>query len=125
MGYSNFSNLNNFEQINTLMKKFIFSLAGAMVTTGFAPDASAIPSFSRQTNMTCQSCHAQHVPILNGFGQAFKAAGYPLMGTQGKVEGDRLSIPNTLNASMRIKARYQKSNGDAADNFNGDSTNSG
>lgn len=96
-----------------------------MATTAFMPDASAIPSFSRQTNMTCQSCHAQHVPILNGFGQAFKAAGYPLMGTQGKVEGDRLSIPNTLNASMRIKARYQKSNGDAADIIRGDSTNSG
>jgi len=126
MGYSNFSNLNNFEQINTLMKKFIFSLAGAMVTTGFAPDASAIPSFSRQTNMTCQSCHAQHVPILNGFGQAFKAAGYPLMGPQqGKVEGDRLSIPNTLNASMRLKARYQKSNGADTDLIPGDSTNSG
>lgn len=107
------------------MKKIIFSLTGVIVTAAFAPDASAIPSFSRQTNMTCQSCHAQHVPILNGFGQAFKAAGYPMMGTQGKVEGDRLSIPNTLNASMRFKARYQKTNGDAVDLISGDTTNSG
>lgn len=107
------------------MKKVIFSLAGAMITTVFMPEASAIPSFSRQTNMTCRSCHAQHVPILNGFGQAFKAAGYPLMGTQGKVEGDRLSIPDTLNASMRLKARYQKSNGANPDAFPGDTTNSG
>ena len=107
------------------MKKAVFSMAGVMLTTAFMPEAYAIPSFARQTNMTCESCHAQHVPILNGFGQAFKAAGYPLMGTQGKVEGDRLSIPNTLNASMRIKARYQKSNGNAVDNIHGDSTNSG
>lgn len=107
------------------MKKVIFSLAVALATAVFVPAASAIPSFSRQTNLTCQSCHAQHVPILNGFGQAFKAAGYPMMGTQGKVEGDRLSIPNTLNASMRLKARYQKSNGANTDTIPGDTTNSG
>lgn len=105
--------------------KNIFSLASVLITAAYAPEASAIPSFSRQTSMTCQSCHAQHVPILNGFGQAFKAAGYPLMGPQGKVEGDRLSIPNTLNASMRLKARYQKSNGVNTDVIPGDSTNSG
>lgn len=108
------------------MKKIISLLMGAMLATAFVPDASAIPSFSRQTNTTCQSCHAQHAPILNGFGQAFKAAGYPLMGTtQGKIEGDRLSIPDTLNASMRLKARYQKSNGANTDVIPGDSTNSG
>lgn len=108
------------------MKKVIFSLAVVLAAVVFVPTASAIPSFSRQTNLTCQSCHAQHVPILNGFGQAFKAAGYPMMGTtQGKVEGDRLSIPNTLNASMRLKARYQKSNGANTDAIPGDTTNSG
>ncbi len=107
------------------MKKVFFSLAVALATAAFVPAASAIPSFSRQTNLNCQSCHAQHVPILNGFGQAFKAAGYPMMGTQGKVEGDRLSIPDTLNASMRIKVRYQKSNGANTDVIPGDTTNSG
>ena len=44
---------------------------------------------------------------------------------QGKIEGDRLSIPDTLNASMRLKARYQKSNGADTDVIAGDSTNSG
>lgn len=108
------------------MKKAIFILTGLIANAAYVPLASAIPSFARQTNMTCLSCHAQHVPILNGFGQAFKAAGYPLMGgSQGKIEGDRLSIPNTLNASMRIKARYQKSNGKSVDAIRGDSTNSG
>lgn len=108
------------------MKKIIFSLSGMMmISVAYVPEASAIPSFARQTGMTCQSCHAQHAPILNGFGQSFKAAGYPLMGSQGKVEGSRLSIPNTLNASMRIKARFQKSNGSNTDAIPGDSTNTG
>ena len=91
----------------------------------FIPKASAIPSFSRQASLSCKACHSQHVPILNGFGQAFKAAGYPIMGTQGTVESDGLSIPDTLNASMVMKARYQKSNGAGADLIPGDTTNSG
>jgi len=75
--------------------------------------------------MTCQSCHAQHLPILNGFGQAFKAGGYPMIGAQAKVAGDRLSIPVNLYASMKLKARYQKSNGPDTDTIPGDTSNSG
>ena len=107
------------------MKKVILSLAGILAITAFTPNASAIPSFARQASMTCKACHSQHVPILNGFGQAFKAGGYPMMGTQGKVEGERLSIPNTLNASMLLKARYQRTNGLNTDVIPGDTTNSG
>lgn len=100
-------------------------LAGILAITAIIPEALATPSFSRQTSMTCKACHLQHAPILNGFGQAFKASGYPMMGTQGKVEGESLSIPNTLNASMLMKARYQKSNGANTDVIPGDTTNSG
>lgn len=107
------------------MKSVILLLAGIIVSIALCPDAQAVPSFSRQASMTCKACHSQHVPILNGFGQSFKASGYPMMGSQGKVEGERLSIPNTLNASMLLKARYQKSNGAALDLIPGDTTNSG
>ena len=107
------------------MRKVILSLAGVLAITAIAPEAFAIPSFSRQASMTCKACHSQHVPILNGFGQAFKASGYPMMGTQGKVEGEGLSIPDTLNASMALKARYQKTYGANTDVIPGDSTNSG
>jgi hypothetical protein len=107
------------------MQKIFLSLAGLLAITAITPDASAIPSFARQASMTCKACHLQHVPILNGFGQAFKAGGYPMMGTQGKVEGERLSIPDTLNSSMLLKARYQKSNGATVDRISGDTTNSG
>ena len=108
------------------MKKIVLALAGAMAAVAFAPEASAIPSFARQTGMACNACHFQHFPVLNSFGRAFKAGGYTLMGSQGKVEGEQLSIPNTLNASMLIKVRYQKENGtDPAGTPSGATTNSG
>ena len=92
------------------MKKIVLSLASVLAATAFAPEASAVPSFARQTGMACTACHAQHFPILNSFGRAFKAGGYTMMGAQGKVEGEHLSIPNTLNASMILKLRYQDDN---------------
>lgn len=92
------------------MKKIVLSLAGALAATAFAPEAAAVPAFARQTGMACTACHAQHFPILNSFGRAFKASGYTMMGAQGKVEGDHLSIPDTLNASFVLKVRYQDDN---------------
>ena len=108
------------------MKKIVLSLAGALAATAFAPEAAAIPSFARQTGMACNACHQQHFPVLNSFGMAFKAAGYTMMGAQGKVEGEHLSIPDTLNMSMLIKARYQKTNGtDGVGVLSGQTTNGG
>ncbi len=92
------------------MKKIVLSIAGVMAAAAFAPEASALPAFARQTGMACTACHAQHFPILNGFGRAFKAAGYTMMGAQEKVEGEHLSIPSTLNAALLAKVRYQKQN---------------
>lgn len=93
------------------MKKIVLSIAGVMAAAAFAPEASALPAFARQTGMACSACHAQHFPVLNGFGRAFKAAGYTMMGAQEKVEGEHLSIPATLNAAILAKVRYQQSNG--------------
>jgi hypothetical protein len=47
--------------------------------------------------MACSACHFQHFPLLNGFGRAFKSAGFTMMGAQGKVEGEHLDIPANLN----------------------------
>lgn len=93
------------------MKKCILSLLGLIVAAVFAPQASALPAFARQTGMECAACHQQHFPVLNAFGRSFKAGGYTMMGAQGLVEGEHLSIPNTLNAAILLKARYQKDNG--------------
>ena len=110
---------------NSLMHKTILLVSGMLAMLVIVPEASAVPSFSRQASMSCRACHSQHVPILNGFGQAFKASGYPMMGTQGKVEGEGLSIPVTLNASMMLKGTYEKTNGAGTDVIPGDTTNSG
>ncbi|MDP1940992.1 MAG: hypothetical protein Q8K54_10165 [Gallionella sp.] len=96
------------------MKKIVLSIAGVMAAAAFAPEASALPAFARQTGMACTACHAQHFPVLNGFGRSFKAAGYTMMGAQEKVEGDHLSIPNALNAAILAKVRYQKDNSASA-----------
>lgn len=92
------------------MKKIVLSLTGVLAATVFAPEASALPAFARQTGMACNACHAQHFPVLNSFGRSFKASGYSLMGAQGKIEGEHLSIPDTLNAAVLLKYRYQKDN---------------
>src|SRR3989338_6880146 len=92
------------------MKKIVLSLAGVLAATAFAPEAAAIPAYARQVGMACNACHAQHFPVLNSFGRAFKAGGYTMMGAQGKVEGEHLSLPDTLNMSMIVKLRYQDNN---------------
>lgn len=92
------------------MRLFVIYLAGAMAAAGLSQEVSAVPLFSRQTGMACSSCHFQHFPLLNGFGRAFKSAGYTMMGGQAKVESDGLSIPNTLNMAVVTTTGYEKSN---------------
>jgi hypothetical protein len=87
--------------------------------------AHAIPAFSRQTGIDCQACHAQHMPILNDFGQSFKASGYRTVGKQSTIESENLSIPENLNASMLLKGRYQSSNGNTLGAIPGSTTNGG
>ncbi len=93
------------------MKKIVLSLASVLAATAFAPEASAIPAFARQTNQACSACHMQHFPVLNATGQEFKAGGYTQMGSKSKIRGEGISIPDQLNAAVLIKARYQKTNG--------------
>lgn len=85
---------------------FVFAISLWVV-----PEANAVPAFARQTGLACSTCHFQHFPALNAFGRAFKAGGYTQIGGQGKVEGEDLSIPDTLNASLVTKIRYQMTNG--------------
>ena len=98
------------------MHKIIIPLASMLTASLFSLEASALPSFARQTGMACNICHQQHFPVLNKFGRLFKASGYTLMGAQSKVEGDYLSIPDTLNGAILVKVRYQKNNQSATPN---------
>ncbi|MFQ5480027.1 MAG: hypothetical protein ACE5DW_01990 [Thermodesulfobacteriota bacterium] len=100
------------------MKKFIFFTFTLIMLTVLSlwPDVSwAIPSFARQTGMACNTCHYQHYPSLNAFGRVFKANGFTMVGGQSLVEGDLLSLPAVLNASVVTKIRFQKTNGDNDD----------
>jgi len=97
------------------MKRIMLFLAGIITVAAFAPQASALPVFARQTGMACSACHFQHFPMLNGFGRAFKSSAFTMIGAQGKVDGEGLSIPNTLNMAALITAGYEKSNMKAED----------
>jgi hypothetical protein len=74
-------------------------------------DAYAVPAFARQTSMPCTACHFQNFPTLNAFGRTFRAGGYTMSGGQGLIEGDGISLPMVLNASVIGKLRYKKTNG--------------
>lgn len=89
------------------MKKVALSLAGVLAAAAFAPEASALPVFARQTGMACNACHFNHFPLLNGFGRSFKSSGFTLMGAQGKVEGDNLSLPDRLNMAVLTTTGYE------------------
>ncbi len=100
------------------MRRAIVAVAAIllMAATLYVPrEASAIPAFARQTGMACNTCHFQHFPLLNQFGRDFKAKGFTMVGGQSLVEGEMLSLPSVLNASMVTKFRYHKRNGDAND----------
>lgn len=70
-----------------------------------APRAEAVPAFARQTELSCNTCHFQHFPKLNAFGRAFKASGYS-KATQQLIEGDNVSLPPILNATLRLSTQY-------------------
>ena len=93
------------------MKKIVLSIAAVMAAATFAPEASAVPVFARQTGMACSACHFQHFPLLNGFGRAFKSAGFTMMGAQEKVEGEHLSIPAMLNFGVLTTTGYEAISG--------------
>lgn len=97
------------------MKKIVLSIATVMVTAAFAPQASAVPVFARQTGMACSACHFQHFPQLNSFGRAFKAGGFTMMGAQARIEDERekektLSLPANLNIGVLASMGYIKDN---------------
>ncbi len=72
------------------------TLAGAAVLAlaAMTQQASAVPSFARQTGLACEACHTVF-PELTPFGRAFKASGYTLFNTR-KVQDIDRQKHNTL-----------------------------
>ncbi|MBV2090877.1 MAG: hypothetical protein KUF72_08305 [Candidatus Thiodiazotropha sp. (ex Ctena orbiculata)] len=96
-----------------LMNLHRYAMCLLLLMGGFtvSNQAEAVPAFARQTSMPCTACHFQQFPALNSFGRSFRSGGYTLTGGQGMIEGDDISLPLMLNASVITKLRYQKTNG--------------
>jgi hypothetical protein len=99
--------------IEQVFVKRLMGLVGLVLLSSLTlpKEASAVPAFARQTSMPCTACHFQNFPTLNSFGRAFRSGGYTLTGGQGLIEGDDISLPLMLNASVITKIRYAKTNG--------------
>jgi hypothetical protein len=89
------------------MKKLVLSLAGVLVATAFAPEASALPVFARQTGRACNSCHYQHFPLLTAVGQDFKNTGFTQVNGKSKFKSEDLSITDNLNMGVYTTTYFQ------------------
>jgi hypothetical protein len=67
------------------------------------PEARAVPSFSRQTGLTCNVCHSTP-PELTAFGRKFKLEGYTLTDRKADstVEGEHLKINRYVPISVML-----------------------
>jgi hypothetical protein len=90
--------------MKNVMKQKVLALVAILIGVAFAPAASALPVFARQTGLSCNQCHFQQFPMLNAFGRSFKNSGFTMIGKQDKVEGDGLSIPANLNLGVLTTA---------------------
>jgi len=97
-------------QILIDVTKFVFVL---FVLIAPFETANALPSYARQTQMSCTACHTSF-PELNSFGRQFKANGYTLttasaINDQG---GDtlkprtRLNLLNNLPLSVMVQSSF-------------------
>src|ERR1017187_3167756 len=78
--------------------------AGVLLVT---PSVFAVPSFARQTGLSCEACHTVF-PELTHFGRMFKANGYTLTSlpqVQGMTEEkeQRLSLNQLPPLSMMVQ----------------------
>src|ERR1035437_10856568 len=77
--------------------------------------AQALPSYARQTQMSCTACHTSF-PELNSFGRQFKANGYTLTTTStiSDQSGDtlklrtRLNLLNNLPLSVMVQSSFSR-----------------
>jgi hypothetical protein len=90
--------------------------------------AKSLPSFARQTQMSCTACHVSF-PELNSFGRAFKANGYTLttVSTISDQSGDSLKPKTRLNLlnNLPLSAMVQTAFTNVAKDVPGQQNNSG
>jgi hypothetical protein len=81
----------------------------ALVLPGVGGQAYAVPSFARQTKLSCDTCH-RAFPELNAFGRDFKLNGYTLTGAQTieAKQGERttLALLPIAPVSLMVQSSY-------------------
>src|ERR1019366_3130639 len=75
---------------NVSINKLLCKAAATFALFAVATESHAIPAFARQVGVACSACHAQHFPVLNEDGRAFKAGGFTLMSKNPKIEAEGL-----------------------------------
>ena len=92
-----------------MTRKFLRPLSFLLATLTFlAGNAYGIPSFARQTNLSCDYCHIVF-PRLNAFGRLFKLNGYTLTGIKSIEAKGGGAPPLKISSFMPFSATAQAS----------------
>lgn len=83
------------------LRKLMLPIGSLLLSFAMVPSAQAIPSFARQTGMSCASCHTSF-PQLNAFGRQFKMLGYTLSATH-DLKSDGMDIDLGAPLSVMIQ----------------------
>ena len=97
--------------MKNFMRHNVVMLLAILASAVYSQAASALPVFARQTGFSCNQCHFQQFPMLNAFGRSFKNSGFTMIGTEKKVEGGGLSIPENLNLGILATAGIEHVSG--------------
>jgi hypothetical protein len=102
----NFMRVRGAAVARTAVLRFVLSaLAGTLLFS--TQSAFAVPSFARQTGMSCEACHTVY-PELTHFGRMFKANGYlltslPQVRGETTTKEERLSLNQIPPLSMMVQ----------------------
>jgi len=96
--------------------KYLNIITIAIVAAIGAQTANALPTFARQTGVSCGMCHNGNFAALTSFGRQFKLQGYVMSSeakvekTQSSTDSRQLSLPTLpgLSAMMQISMTHTK-----------------
>jgi len=100
--------LNLKKNVNLTSVVFALILAATFLDNGIA---NALPSYARQTGMSCTACHFSF-PELNSFGRQFKMNGYVLTGMKtieakdDSTQVTRLKLLSALPLSVMVQTSF-------------------
>jgi hypothetical protein len=84
--------------------RILIPLCGLLLSAIVSPTAWAVPSFARQTGMSCAACHTAF-PQLTAFGRQFKLQGYTMTAEQ-ELKGDGLDIDLWAPLSLMLQTTW-------------------